>query len=138
MKIQVKRIDEDFKLQATSEGGQSFVMDASKDIGGKGEGIRPMDAVLSSLGGCSIIDVITIFRKQKLTPSSLEVVIDADRKKFNTYSLFQNINLHFIIKGEIPKHLAERAVQLSLEKYCSVAKILEPIATITHKITIEK
>lgn len=136
MKIHLKRTDRDFGLEAQNEEGNKFVMDASADIGGNGKGMRPMQVVLSALGGCSAIDVILILRKQKQTVTSFEIELEAKRKKINDYSLFKDITLHFKIKGEVEFEKAERAIQLSFEKYCSVAKILEPTASIHYKLTV--
>ncbi|PBQ30279.1 disulfide bond formation regulator [Sphingobacteriaceae bacterium] len=136
MKINIKRIGENFNLQATSEEGHAFIMDASQDIGGENTGMRPMQVLLSSLGGCSAIDVILILKKQKQEVDSFEVELTGDREKIEDYSLFKNIILHFKIKGKLEFEKVERAVKLSLEKYCSVAKTLEPTANITYKITL--
>jgi len=136
MKINIKRLGENFNLQATNEEGYSFLMDASPDIGGENKGMRPMQSLLSSLGGCSAIDVILILQKQKQAIESFEVELTGDREKIGDYSLFREIVLHFKLKGKIELEKVERAVQLSLEKYCSVAKTLEPTAHITYKITL--
>lgn len=136
MKIHLKRTDRDFGLEAQNEDGNTFVMDASSGIGGNGNGMRPMQVVLSALGGCSAIDVILILRKQKQTVTSFEIELEAERKKINDYSLFKEITLHYKIKGEVNFEKAERAIQLSLEKYCSVAKTLEPTASIHYKLTV--
>jgi len=137
MKINIKQLGKHFNLQATSEEGISFLMDGSDEIGGQGKGMRPMQVLLSSLGGCSAIDVILILKKQKQEITSFEIEIEAEREKTEDYSLFRKICLHFKLKGRIDKEKAERAVQLSLEKYCSVAKTLEPTANITYKLSIE-
>ena len=136
MKIHLKRLDRDFNLQATNEDGNDLLMDASEDIGGNKKGMRPMQVLLSALGGCSAIDVILILRKQKQTVTSFEMELEGERKKINDYSLFRNITLHFKIKGEVDYEKAERAIQLSFEKYCSVAKTLEPTASIHYKLTV--
>lgn len=136
MKIHLKRLDRDFNLQATNEDGNNLLMDASEDIGGNKKGMRPMQVLLSALGGCSAIDVILILRKQKQTVTSFEMELEGEREKINDYSLFRNITLHFKIKGEVDYEKAERAIQLSFEKYCSVAKTLEPTASIHYKLTV--
>lgn len=136
MKIHLKRTDRDFGLEAQNEEGNTLVMDASTDIGGNGKGMRPMQVLLSALGGCSAIDVILILRKQKQTVTSFEIELEAEREKINEYSLFKDITLHFKIKGEVEFEKAERAIQLSLEKYCSVAKTLEPTASIHYTLTV--
>jgi len=136
MKISIKRIDEDFNMKAVNEEGASLLMDASPDIGGHGKGLRPMQLLLSALGGCSAIDVILILKKQKQNIESFEVEVDGNREKTGDVSLFKNIVLHFKIKGKVDKDKAERAVQLSLDKYCSVAKTLEATAKITYKVSV--
>ena len=136
MKIQIKRNDDKFRMLAKNESGNELVMDASREAGGEESGFRPMQLLLTALGGCSTIDILLILKKQKQSVESFEVEVNGDREKVEEYSLFRNIELHFKIKGEVDRSKAEKAIQLSLEKYCSVAKTLEPTAKITHKLSI--
>lgn len=136
MKIKIKRKDNDFCMEAFNEEGNSLLMDGSKEIGGHGTGMRPMQLLLSALGGCSAIDIILILKKQKQEISSFEIEVEGDREKINDHSLFKTINLHFKIKGKVEYEKAERAIQLSIDKYCSVAKTLEPTAKINYKVTV--
>ncbi|MCA6437740.1 MAG: OsmC family protein [Bacteroidetes bacterium] len=136
MKINVKRLNQNFHMQALNEEGNIVEMDGSPEIGGEGKGMRPMQLLLTSLGGCSSIDVLLILKKQKQIVEAFEVTVEGDREKMGDYSLFKTITLHFKIKGNVDSIKAEKAVQLSMEKYCSVAKTLEPTAKITYKITL--
>jgi putative redox protein len=136
MKINIKRIDDDFNMEATNEDGNTLLMDGAPDIGGHGKGMRPMQLLLAAVGGCSAIDIILILKKQKQIIESFEIEVDGEREKIEDYSLFKDICLHFKIKGEVDPDKAERAVKLSVEKYCSVSKTLEPTAKITYKISI--
>ncbi|MBL7919685.1 MAG: OsmC family protein [Bacteroidia bacterium] len=136
MKIAIKRIDNDFNMEAVNEEGNTLLMDGAKDIGGKGKGMRPMQLLLSAIGGCSAIDVILILKKQKQIIDSFEIEVEGAREKIDDYSLFRTIKLHFKIKGKVDMIKAERAIQLSLEKYCSVSKTLEPTAKISYKVTV--
>jgi len=136
MKINIKRIDDDFNMEATNEDGNTLLMDGAPDIGGHGKGMRPMQLLLAAVGGCSAIDVILILKKQKQIIESFEIEVDGEREKIEDYSLFKDICLHFKIKGEVDPDKAEREVKLSVEKYCSVSKTLEPTAKITYKISI--
>jgi putative redox protein len=138
MKINLKRVDNDFNLEATNEEGNSVLIDASKEIGGSGKGMRPMQLILAALGSCSTIDIISILRKQKQEPDSVEVEVNGEREPIGVegYSLFKTIDVHFILKGTIDKDKAERAVKLSMEKYCSVTKTLEPTAKISYRVTL--
>ncbi len=136
MKVNLKRIDDNFHMEARNEDGNVLHMDGAKDIGGSGAAFRPMQMLLAAVGGCSAIDVILILKKQKQVIESFEVEVEGEREKIQDYSLFRDICLHFKLKGKIEKEKAERAVQLSIEKYCSVSKTLEPTAKITYKVTV--
>jgi len=136
MKINIKRIDDDFGMEAVNEDGNTLLMDGATDIGGHVKGMRPMQLLLAAVGGCSAIDVILILKKQKQIIESFEVEVDGKREKIEDYNLFRDICLHFKIKGKVDLDKAERAVKLSIEKYCSVSKTLEPTAKITYKVSI--
>src|SRR5687767_2569573 len=122
MKITIKRTDSDFKMEAVNETGNTLIMDANPEIGGHNTGFRPMQMLLAAVGGCSAIDIILILKKQKQEIESFDVEVEGEREKIEEYSLFRDICLHFKIKGKVDKEKAERAIKLSLEKYCSVSK----------------
>lgn len=135
MKIKIKQLNEDFHLEATNEDGNTIQMDSAPDFGGSGRGMRPMQLLLSALGGCSAIDVISILKKQN-QHAGLVVDVEGIREKTGDVSLFKEIFLHFRFTTGVDPLKAERAVKLSLEKYCSVAKTLEPTARISYKLSI--
>lgn len=138
MRINLKRLDSDFNFQAINEDGNSVLIDGAPAIGGHNKGMRPMQLLLSALGGCSAIDIISILRKQKQVIDSFDIEVDGDREPVGIegYSLFKTIEVNFILKGNLDKDKVERAVKLSMEKYCSVTKTLEPTAKITYKVTL--
>lgn len=139
MRIELKRLDDAFHFEAVSETGNIAHMDAGEDIGGHNKGVRPMQMLLMGLGGCSAIDIVMILKKQKQTIDSFEISIDGSRQKGKEPSLWENVQIHFKIKGSIEKEKAERAVQLSMDKYCSVSKTLEIAgATITYKVSVNE
>ena len=136
MKINVKRLNDNFHMEARNENGNSIQMDSSPEIGGEGKGMRPRQLLLAAVGGCSAIDVILILKKQKQEIIDFDVEVEGESEKVEDHSLFRNITLHFKIKGNVDFDKAERAVKLSIEKYCSVSKTLEPTAKINYKITL--
>ncbi|MBK9282870.1 MAG: OsmC family protein [Sphingobacteriaceae bacterium] len=136
MKINIERVDEHFKMIAKNESGNEIIMDAGLSVGGHGSGFGPHSLLLAALGGCSSIDILLILKKQKQEVTGFEVEVESEKVKVESYSLFKEIVLHFKIKGKVDADKAEKAITLSLEKYCSVSKTLEPTAKITHKLTI--
>jgi len=139
MRIEIKRLDDAFHFEAKSETGNIIHMDAGENIGGHNKGVRPMQMLLMGLGGCSAIDVALILKKQKQIVEDFEISIDGEREEGVEPSLWKTIIVHFKFKGQIDKQKAERAVQLSMEKYCSVSKTLEKAgAKIDYKVSINE
>lgn len=125
-------------MEAVNDAGNSVRIDSAVANGGNGEGVRPMQMLLMALAGCSSIDVIGILKKQRQELNDLHVTVDGERESGKEPSLFETIHVHFAFTGNVDKEKAERAVSLSLEKYCSVAKTLEKTAIITHSVSIHQ
>ena len=123
-------------FEATNAGGQKALIDGPPDFGGQGEGVRPMEMVLMGLAGCSALDVIHILEKQQKEPLEDLVVTVKGARADATPAVYTAIELHFEASGAVDPHKLERAVKLSMEKYCSVAKMLEKSATITYTTAI--
>ena len=136
MVIKLERLDDAFHLRATNEQGNSVETDASPAIGGGGHGMRPMEMLLSSLGACSSIDVIDILRKMRQPLQDIKVTLNGEREKDKTPSLFTDIHIVFDLYGDLDVDKAKRAVDMSMEKYCSVAKIVEKTAKITWEANV--
>lgn len=136
IKVKLKRVNDACHFEAVNEDRIKIDIDASADVGGQKKGFRPMHLLLAAVGGCAGIDVVTILKKQRQVIESFEIEVLGDREDTGTYTLYKKIQVHFMLKGSIDKGKVERAVQLSLEKYCSVAKTLEPTAKITSKVTV--
>lgn len=136
MKISISRLNKAYHMQATNEEGQSVQMDGSTTIGGVDGGMRPMQLLLTSLGGCSTIDVISILTKQKQTLEDIQVEVEGERDEDQIPAVFKTIHVTFKLTGDLDKDKVQKAVSLSMDKYCSVAKMLEKTATITYDFTI--
>ena len=136
MKIHLKRVNKAVHLEAVNEAGNKVQIDGAPKIGGAEQGARPMELIIMGLGGCSSMDVLNILYKQKQEVVDYEVNIEADREEDAVPSLFTNIHVEFVLKGNIDQKKADRAAKLSMEKYCSVTKILEKTAKITHSVKI--
>ncbi len=124
MKIALQRVDDGFNMEAVDENGHKVLMDSSLENGGKNNGIRPMQMVIMGLGGCSAIDVMMILKKQRQEVTDFRIEIDAEREKGKEPSLWETAHLIFHLTGNIDPDKAARAVELSMNKYCSVAETL--------------
>ena len=136
MKIQLKRLDNAFHFLATNEAGNEVHLDTGPEEGGSGQGAGPMQAVIMALGGCSGIDIVSILKKGRQDLRAFDTEIDYERSKTDVPALFTRIHVHYIFAGDLKAAIVRRAVDLSIHKYCSVAKILEKTASITVSYSI--
>ena len=137
MTVHLARQDDAFHMQATNALGQTASLDGAPDIGGHDRGLRPMQMVLASLGACSSIDVILILKKQRQQLTDLKMRVDAEREEGKVPSLFTKIHVHYDCYGpDLKENRVARAVKLSMEEYCSVAKMLEKQCPITYSFAI--
>lgn len=122
--IQLSRVHGDFGFEASDENGHSIKMDSSPESGGQNYGVRPMQTLLMALGGCSAIDVISILKKQRQEVVDYKMTISGERETGKEPSLWKSISVDFHLYGNIDTDKASRAVDLSVNKYCSVAATL--------------
>jgi putative redox protein len=136
MEINLIRKNNKFNFEATNSIGQTVELDAKPEIGGEGRGFRPMEMLLVGLGGCSGIDMVNVLTKQKEPLNDIKIKIKANRKIEDTPPIFDVINIHFDLFGDLNIQRVERALALTFEKYCSVSNILERSATIKFSYAI--
>ena len=136
MKIKINRSDNAFHMEAENEDGAIIHTDASPDIGAQGTGFRPMQLLLAAIGSCSSIDIISILSKQRQQLDDIQIIVNGNREKGIIPSLFEEIHVDFRLKGNLDKEKVARAIKLAMEKYCSVAKILEKTANISYSYKI--
>ncbi|ENU1227978.1 MULTISPECIES: OsmC family protein [Providencia] len=132
MEARVKWV-EGLSFLGESASGHQVMMDGN--AGDKAP--SPMEMVLMAAGGCSAIDVVSILQKGRYDVTNCEVKLTSQRRE-EAPRYFVKIHLHFIVAGnELTEKGVERAVQLSAEKYCSVALMLEKTVEVTHSFEIK-
>lgn len=135
LKAKVTYVD-GMQFVGEADSGNAIIMDADPESGGKNTGLRPMELLLIGIGGCSGMDIVSILKKKKQIISGLEINVNG--QKAESYpQKFTGIDIEFIIKGKnISEEAVKRAVQLSMEKYCSVKASLEGSANINYAYKI--
>ena len=134
MKISLKRINDNYLFETVNERGNIVLLDNKSDAEPKGS--SPMDLILRGIAGCRSIDVVMILKKQQHELEDLQVEVEGFREDGAIPNVFRKIHLNFILKGEVPAAKVERAVKLSMDKYCSVSKMLEKAAEISYSIQL--
>lgn len=136
MNINLIRKSGKFNFEAENEGGFTVELDAKAAIGGEGKGFRPMEMLLVGLGGCSGIDMVNVLTKQKEPLDDIKIAINATRKDEEMPPIFDVIDIHFDLFGDLNTTKVERALAMTFDKYCSVSNILSRSATINFTYTI--
>jgi putative redox protein len=138
MQIEIKRLDDAFHFEAIGPSAFPIHMDAAAEIGGHGQGARPMELVAMALAGCAVFDFILILKKQRQILDDIQILVETERIKDRTPSPYENIHLLFKLQGQLDPKKVEKALSLSIEKYCSVAEMVKSTAEITYSFEINE
>jgi putative redox protein len=121
---------ENLRFTCKTESGHILELD------GNGETMTPMESVLLSVGACSSMDVVDILKKSRKKVDDCVCQLDAIRAE-EAPRIFTAIHAHYIVKGkDLTEKNVARAVQLSVEKYCSVMLMLTGNVEITTSYEI--
>ena len=106
---------------------------SSKD---EGVGVRPSDMLLIALASCTAVDVVEILSKKRLPLDSMEIITTGEQDADPPWT-FRKIHLKYRLSGTgLTDKAVEQALQLSEEKYCSVAATVRATAEITTEFEI--
>ena len=132
MKISLKRLNENYHFETQNERGDIVYLDNKSES--NPQGASPMELLLMGIAGCSGIDIVMILRKQKIELEDLQMEVEGTRVDGAVPNVFTGIKLNVYLKGDFAPEKAKRAVDLSIDKYCSVAKMLEKTAEISYDV----
>ena len=135
MNISVKWID-GMLMVGKSDSGHAIVMDGPPEIGGENLGVRPMEMLLLGMTGCTVIDVVSTLKKMREDVVDCQTQVSADRSE-EYPKVFTNIHVHFVFRGkQLKTSKIDKAIKLSVEKYCSASIMIGKTAIITHDYEI--
>ncbi|MFT3903740.1 MAG: OsmC family protein [Niabella sp.] len=136
--VKLKRVHGEYGFDTINENGTVVKMDTNPEMGGTEYGARPMQLLLNALAGCASIDIISILKKQRQEITDFEVTVTGEREPGKEPSLWEHIEMVFEISGKVEEGKAVRAVEISMNKYCSVAATLTKSGTqIDTKVIIK-
>ena len=134
MKITLNRINDDFLFECSNSQGNSILLDNTSQPNAKG--VSPMESVLMAVAGCSGIDVVSILKKQRQEITDFKAEVEGERIPVDDAKPFKTIFVRFFLEGKIEAQKAQKAAQLSFEKYCSVSKTLEPNVDVKYEVFV--
>ena len=120
-------------FHADSMGG-SFDIDAAEEVGGTNKGLRPKALMLTSLAGCSGIDVASLLKKMRAEVEGMEIDVSAELTSEHP-KYYNKVHITYRFYGkDLKKDKIEKAVQLSIDKYCGVIEMFRKFAEISSEI----
>lgn len=118
--------------------GNWVMMDGPEDFGGSNGAIRPKELLLLGLAGCTGSDVVAILQKKRVKLDGFELNVEADMTEEHP-KVFTKMHVEYVFYGkDIKKEDVERAIELSVTKYCGVSAMFEKAMELTHSYRIEE
>lgn len=116
--------------------GHTFIIDADATVGGRDQGPKPKGLTVTSLVGCTGMDVISILTKMRVKPDSFEVIGDAVLTGQHP-KRFTEITVRYVFTGQdLPLDRLRKAVRLSEDRYCGVSATLKPVVDLRSEIYV--
>jgi putative redox protein len=107
-------------------------MDTTPDFGGDNSATKPLELLLLALGGCTGMDIASLFKKMRVDFSGIEMNLTAERSEEQP-NVYTKIDLEYVVYGRgVDEEKVKRAVQLSQEKYCSVSAMLRKSCPVNY------
>jgi putative redox protein len=104
---------------------------------GEGIGMKPSDLLLVAVASCTAVDVVDILSKKRLNLEAMEIGVSGEQDDDPPWT-FRKIHMRFCFKGkDLTEKAVGQAIQLSEEKYCSVASTIHPTAEVTYEFEIQ-
>jgi len=134
MKITLERKNQDYLLEAKGVSGNTLMIDHSgmENV----QGVSPMELLLMGVGSCSAIDIIHILKKQRQEITSYKVEVTGERYELDDSKPFKAMHVTVFLEGDIDPIKAQKAADLSFEKYCSVSKSFDNCIAISFNVEV--
>ena len=122
------------QFESTNPSGETFLINAAPEHGGEGEGLRPKALMLSSLAACSGLDVASLIAKMNLEVKDFKIETIANLTEEHP-KVYDNVIIEYHFYGSnLNEAKLQRAVDLSVEKYCGVMEMFRKFAQIEIKV----
>ncbi|PKQ45893.1 OsmC family protein [Confluentibacter flavum] len=126
------------KFESTNPSGNKLYIEATPENGEQAEGYRPKALMLSALAGCSGLDVASLIKKMKLDVDDFKIEIDADLTEEDP-KYYHKVGVHFHFSGsDLNEKKLQRAVDLSVEKYCGVMEMFRQFSELNVETHFHK
>lgn len=132
----VVKLETEMRFDAEDSSGHHLILDVAEESNGKRAGFSPMEMLLVGLAGCTGMDVISILRKKRQQVTGYEVHVEGIRADEHPKVFLEIIVEHIVTGNNIQPAAVERAIELSVTRYCGANAMLNKVALINHTFRI--
>ncbi len=126
----------DMVFKTTNPSGDTIMIDSDAEFGGTKSGVRPKALMLSSLGGCTGLDVVSLMNKMKVEFDNFKVVVSGELTDEHP-KYYKKVTVDYYFYGkDMNEAKINKAVSLSVERYCGVFEMFRHFAEVSHNIHI--
>ncbi|SDW19163.1 putative redox protein [Lutibacter oricola] len=116
----------------------NVMIDAAEEVGGQGKGLRPKAMMLTSLAGCSGMDISSLLKKMRAEVEDFKIEVEASLTEEHP-KYYDKVHVTYRFFGsDFKKDKIEKAVKLSVDRYCGVMEMFRQFATVTTEIIYEE
>jgi putative redox protein len=129
---------ENMQFESDNPSGLSLDMDAGEENGGAGKGYRPKALMLSSLAGCSGLDVISLLEKMRVQITDFKIEATGELTEEHP-KFYHKVKVDYHFTGSnLKEDKIQKAVNLSVTKYCGVMEMFRQFAAIETAIFLHE
>src|SRR5687768_9335562 len=136
MKITLSRVNQAVRFEAKNERGHAVIVEGGRGAGGEDQAPSPTEYLMISQAACTAIDIVELLGKMRQKLKHIEIEAEGTRAEDQIPRIFTGIHLHYKLYGEIKKSKAEQAINMSIDKYCTISKMIDKVAKITYSLEI--
>ncbi|MDV7186377.1 OsmC family protein [Lutibacter sp. TH_r2] len=112
----------------------SVMIDAGEDVGGQGKGLRPKAMMLTALAGCTAMDIASLLKKMRAEVDDFKIEVEANLTDEHP-KVYDKVKVIYRFYGsDFKKSKIEKAVNLSVERYCGVFEMFRKFSATSHEI----
>ena len=129
---------ENMLLESDNPHGKHVLMETGADFGGSNQGLNPKALMLSSLGGCTGLDVLSLLKKMRVELEDFNVIVEGELTEEHP-KYYHKVNIDYYFKGnDLNEDKIKKAVSLSEERYCGVIDMFRKFAELSLTIHINE
>ena len=112
----------------------TVMIDAAEENGGQGKGLRPKAMMLTSLAGCTAMDVASLLKKMRAEVADFKIEVEGNLTEEHP-KIYDKVKVTYLFFGkDFQKDKIEKAVNLSVETYCGVMHMFRQFAEVSIEI----